>query len=932
MVSKINWRLRFGFFLGLAIWLVGVRAADIPLPPGLSAEQIGAARDLLQGKSVAGLKRLTTRKVQDQKNANSDPNQKPEDNKAQRRKLSDEKTTSSTTLSPPPPKVKGNESLIVIFEEDSKVLDKPQRNAKVIESVSTILDTQRIPRRGVYPIDMQGVLHLPNAPAINLKGLTEDEILDRLSVEPLFAGVDILVRLLPIEPVDIDGLKPFGYDLFESDAADFTPAGEVPVPADYVIGPGDTVRLQTYGKMNEEYELEITREGNLPFPNVGSIPVAGLRFKEMKDLLQRRVEKQFLGVNINVSMGTLRSMRVFVLGEVKYPGSYTVSSLATMTHALYASGGVKEIGSLRNVQLKRNGAVIGTLDVYDLLLKGDTSKDLRIQAGDAVFVPPVGATVSVLGEVRRPAIYEFKGDNNLSGLIDMAGGLTSAADIGGVQIERIDTERVKATTDIDYNNLLLRNTKLLSGDVVRVYKVTTALENAVVLTGHVQRPGKYAWHDGIRISEVIGNLSELKRDADPNIVFIKRVNSATQEIELVLQADLNAIWRQPKGPADIQLRPLDEIFVMANNDQRSIILEPLLARLKHETSRHKFARVVRIGGDVHSPGEYPLVDGMKVSDLVRAAGRLKESAYDVAGEITRFEKAEGQHREVLHVSVDLSAVLSGSGKSDLNLQPYDYLVIKRLPLWSEEQQVEIKGEVSFPGKYPIRRGERLSSLIARAGGLTKEAYLEGAVFMREELQKREQQRFNEMAAFLELQVSKLAVQFSGEPNQNRSAESVTMVQQLAEQLRNTRAAGRVVIDLPAVLKNPGHDDLDIVLKNGDALFLPGKMQEVSVMGEVFFATSHLYKDGLSYKDYINMSGGATQLADASRTYVVRANGAVVAGKQGWFSFGADIAPGDTIIVPLEPDRVKPMTLVTGVSQILYQLGVAAAAWKTVGLF
>ncbi|MEK6749106.1 MAG: SLBB domain-containing protein [Pseudomonadota bacterium] len=919
----------------LSVSLLGLiftaRAADIPLPPGLSPEQIGAARDLLQGKSVAGLKRLTTRHGQGAQNAGTST-QKTDENTQKRRKSAQSEAASPGVTTPlPPPKVKGNESLIVVFEA-IKDDEKSPKNISRDAAKSTLLETQRIPERGVYQLDMQGILHLPNAPAINLKGLTEEEILERLSVEPLLAGVDILVKLLIIEPVDIEGLKPFGYELFESERADFTPAGDIPVPGDYVIGPGDTVRLQTYGKMNEEYELEVTRDGTLPFPNVGSIPVAGLRFKEMKDLLQRRVEKQFIGININVSMGTLRSMRVFVLGEVKYPGSYTVSSLATMTHALYASGGVKEIGSLRNLQLKRNGAVIGTLDAYDLLLKGDTSKDLRLQAGDAVFVPPVGPTVSVLGEVRRPAIYELKGDNNIAAVIDTAGGLTPIANASGVQIERIDSTRVKSTTDIDFNNTLQRTAKLQSGDVIRVYKVSTTLENAVVLTGHVQRPGKYAWQEGIRISDIISTLNDLKRDADPSVVFIKRVNNVNQEIERVVQVDLSAIWRQPKGATDLVLRPLDELFVLANNDERSIVLEPLLERLKHETAQNKLAKIVRIGGDVHSPGEYPLVEGMKISGLVRAAGRLKESAYDVTGEITRLESVEGQRRDVRHVAIDLSAVLQGSAKADTELKPYDFLVIKRLPLWSKEQQVEIKGEVLFPGKYPIRRGERMSNLIVRAGGLTNEAYLEGAVFMRDELQKREQQRFNEMAAFLELQVSKLAVQFSGEPNQSRSADSVSMAQQLAQQLRNTRAAGRVVIDLPAVLKNPGDHDLDIVLKNGDTLFLPGKMQEVSVMGEVFFATSHLYKENLSHDDYIGMSGGVTQLADASRTYIVRANGAVIAGKKGWFSFGANIAPGDTIIVPLEPDRVRPMTLVTGVSQILYQLGVAAAAWKTVGLF
>jgi len=354
------------------------------------------------------------------------------------------------------------------------------------------------------------------------------------------------------------------------------------------------------------------------------------------------------------------------------------------------------------------------------------------------------------------------------------------------------------------------------------------------------------------------------------------------------------------------------VMIFDLSDHRALLLDPLIRRLKAQALAGEPARVVRINGQVRAPGSYPLEAGMRVSDLVRAGGRLRESAYLVEAELTRFRIEKGLPREIAHLRVDLADALAGNPEADLVLQPYDVLTVKEVPQWEEQDLVTVEGEVRFPGTYPIRRGETLGQLLERAGGLTPFAYPEGAVFMREELRQREQERMEAMAermeamaANLEEELAAMTLESRGDPAQ---AQSITVVRQLIRQVRSTRAAGRLVIDLTSEDSPTTRRSLALVLKGGDRLYIPSQMQEVTVIGEVFHPTSHLYREGLGWRDYIDLSGGMTHKADDDRVYVVRANGSVETVKGRWF------------------------VLWTDVSQILYQLGIAAASWKTVGLF
>ena len=300
----------------------------------------------------------------------------------------------------------------------------------------------------LYILDDAGVLSLPGLDAIPLLGLVEEDIERRLGAEPYLYNFDIDARILGQESIGIDGLEPFGYDVFESKGATFDAPSSGPVPPDYILGPGDSVRVQLFGNVNGIYEYEVSRDGILNLPEIGPVTVAGLSFSEFRADINKRVKEMLIGTQVSVTMGQLRTIRVFVLGDVNMPGSYVVSGLATVSGALYQGGGVSKVGSLRNVQLKRNGRVVTKLDLYDLLLKGDTSSDRRLQPGDVIFVPPIGNTIGVSGAVKRPAIYETKGSATIADAVQLAGGLAPDAFGKGARIERIDGERTTIAVDL----------------------------------------------------------------------------------------------------------------------------------------------------------------------------------------------------------------------------------------------------------------------------------------------------------------------------------------------------------------------------------------------------------------------------------------------------------------------------------------------------
>jgi protein involved in polysaccharide export with SLBB domain len=775
---------------------------------------------------------------------------------------------------------------------------------------------QRLIGSRLFILDDNGILSLEGLASIPLLGLTEEDIQRRLEAETYLSKFVIDARILGQEPIGVEALEPFGYDIFEPRVGAMQPPASGPVPQDYVLGPGDTVRVQLFGNVNGIYEFEVSRDGVLNLPEIGPVTVAGLPFSEFRQDLHERVREMLIGTQVSVTMGQLRTIRVFVLGDVKQPGSYVVSGLATMSSALYQGGGISKIGTLRDVQLKRNGRVASRLDLYELLLNGDTSSDMRLQPGDVIFVPPIGNTVRVAGAVKRPAIYETKGKTSVAAIIRIAGGLTADAYAGGVQLERIDGDRKTVAVDLSDDadaNLLVR-----SGDTVLVPEVLPDLQETVVLSGHVYRPGNYEWRSGMRLTDLIRSTDELKPGVDTGYVLIRRERERGQPIQAV-SANLAAALQAPASAANVKLEASDTVHVFSLALGRQRVVEPLVEELRLQSTVDSPAMEVEISGSVRAPGRYPLEPGMRISDLIRAGGNLSEAAHAYEAELTRYSANVNAAREISVVNVNLNAIREGDTSADLVLREHDYLIINRVPEWDTMWTVSLQGEVRFPGEYRVRRGETLAEVLQRAGGLTDKAFPEGAIFLRESLRKKESEQIEMLARRLEADLATLSLQSAAEGG-TQTLDTGTV---LLEQLRNTEAVGRLVIDIDS--------QSGIELSDGDELLIPPHTQMVSVLGETQRNTSHLYDESLSRDDYINLSGGLTLRADERRIYVVRASGAVVTSRRSkWLGRGGrvDIRPGDTIVVPLDADKMRPMTFWTNVTQILYQGALAVAAIQT----
>src|SRR5438105_1137960 len=456
-----------------------------------------------------------------------------------------------------------------------------------------------------YQLSHEGVLTLPGFAPIPLAGLTEQLATLRLGVEPALRGLYMRVTKLPLNKIGPSALKPFGYDLFDRQVSTFAPATNVPVPADYVVGPGDELSVQLYGNKNRNFQLVVGRDGHVSFPELGPISVGGQTFKAVKAAVESRVERQLIGVHASVSMGDTRTIRVFVLGDAKEPGSYAVSGLATISSALYAAGGIRPIGSLRNIELKRRGELVRRLDLYDMLIRGDTSDDAKLLPGDVIFVPAIGSTVSVDGQVHRPAIYEIRNENSVADAIRLAGGFTPEADTAKLTLTRIDPSLHRVVLQVGLNAAPGKSETVRNGDSLQVSRLRPTLDSGMVLQGYVYTPGAFAYHDRMRLTEVIRSVDDLKPNADLHYVLIRRELPPDRRI-VVLSADLDAALKAPGAPADVPLMARDRVTVFDLQSSRDRIIQPLLDELKLQANIGYPEEVVQIDGRANVPGTYPL--------------------------------------------------------------------------------------------------------------------------------------------------------------------------------------------------------------------------------------------------------------------------------------------------------------------------------------
>lgn len=812
----------------------------------------------------------------------------------------------------------------------------------------------------------------------------------------------------------------FGHKFFSAVPSTFAPITAVPVSKDYVVGPGDEIRILMWGRMDADYQLEVDSEGVINFPKIGPLTLAGLTFGETKSLIIRRAEA-ITGVNVSVSMGRLRTIQVFVLGEAKSPGLYTVSSLAMVTNALLSSGGPTRLGSLRNVQLKRSGKLITTIDLYDFLMKGDMSADSRLMPGDVIFIPQAGPMVSITGNVKRPAIYELRNQESLRSALRLAGGLKPDAFSHRVQIERNSENMEQIILDIPLKELQKREViPLKDGDLIRIFPIIPETANAVYLSGNVLRPGPREFKPGIRILDILPDVDSLDEETYFDYALVRRYHRDEMKAELI-PFNLGRLLRDRNEADNVRLMPRDEVTVfsrsmlqekayaevkgeirkpgnylivdrgmrirdlilkagnvtrdaylgdghlfrtdpdtyemtirrfnvqkaLADDPQHSLSLVNMDSVIIHSRWEYQEKYTVVIQGMVTHPDEYPYATEMTVSDLIFVAGNVRTAAYLAEAELTRYKIIEGKRIDTSILSFNVEKALAGDPAHNLTLQPMDVVNIKEIPDWWEKKKsVILSGEVMFPGTYPIRKEERLSEVIERAGGYTDPAYLRGAMFTRESVRVVQQQRIREMMDRLERESARLS---SREIQASLSAEDLAAQTQLIEsqeglieKLKKTEATGRVVISLLplSILKgNP----YDLILEDGDTLFIPSKMSTVNVIGAVFNPGSMVFDESRpEAKYYLAKTGGTTKNAEEDQMYIIRVDGSVISKKgKSWFGISwsdgdrrlafrgnfanSKLNPGDTIIVPERLVRPNYMRDIKDITQILYQIAIAAGA-------
>jgi protein involved in polysaccharide export with SLBB domain len=990
----------------------------------------------------------------------------------------------------------------------------------------------------------------------------------------------------------------FGHDLFVPSYARTKLLENTPVSPGYVVGPGDEIVVRMWGRVEGTQRMVVDRDGKIFFPKFGSLYVAGKTFEEVKSFLKAKVST-IAEVRSDVTMGQMKGIRVSVVGEVTRPGWYNVSSLNTALQALAAAGRIKDIGSLRRIEILRGGKTAERIDLYDFLLRGDTRADIRLLQGDVILVPVVGRLVAVAGEVRRPAIYELKDEKSLLELIRMAGGFTPAAFKRRVQVERLEgnVARVVLDTDADELGKGRKPFDLADGDLVRVLPIVLADENAVYLEGNVMRGGRYELKPGMTVGSLFKdekdfapetyfdyalitrlvppdmhkkvvpvNLREivLERKAGADVALMPRdtlkvfkrsdfkealkafisgeVRLTRSEARKMLALDNQALagrmplelkgvefrgpaarraetggpgfrpeaeyqgvefqgverqgtvtrqmeyqgtqFRRPdskgtgypgtdsrendlrrqqypgpeyqgpdsrgtgyqgpdsrgteyQGPdsrrpdsqetdlrgqgypareypekeyreadfrrsdarerdlrageprgvefrreeprepafrpdregltfeiqagtrvADLvkmaggltRLASLDRAEILRVDDQRTFhtiyfnlgkamagdpeenqLLENEDRVRIHSLREKTYRKTVSVSGDVNLPGEFVLTEGMKLSDLLFKAGGFQESAYTKEAELVRRDVSpQGDLVTTQTVVVYPERVLGGEAVADLTLREYDYLYVRQIPDWGEKIQVTLAGEFRFPGIYAARKGERLSSVIERAGGYTKDAYLNAGVFTRVSTRKTQQEAIDRLIEELEISISEKGQEVSAALDKEDVESNKQLMEarrSLVSQLRKVRAKGRVIVHLgdPETMKGKAED---VILEDGDRLQVPQKLNVVNVVGRVYNPTGVVYdpaNDSVQY--YLETVGGPTPNADKDNIFLLKADGSVVSrgnADKGFFSGGfmeSKVKPGDSVVVPEKLVQIRTMKDVKDITQILFQIAV-----------
>jgi polysaccharide biosynthesis/export protein len=644
---------------------------------------------------------------------------------------------------------------------------------------------------------------------------------------------------------------PFGYEIFSYAPTTFEPLSAGPVDPDYPLGPGDEVIIQVWGDNQYTHAATVTREGTITVPDIGQVVLNGMSLAQAKRLITLRLATVYSGIRgsrptafVDVTLGKLHAIQVFILGDVVRPGGYTISSVSTVLNALYNSGGPTPRGSMRDVRIMRHNSVYRSVDLYRYILAGSKADDVRLQSGDVVFVPPVGKVAAVLGEVHRPAIYELKAGDRFRDLLELAGGIQSTADLRRAQIDRVipfaeraqypDADR--RAIDLALSTVLADGApspELVDRDIVQIFRVGDVLKNTISISGAtVVRPGTFQLREGMKVSDLVREAGGFYRD-----VYLDRAYLVRTHADLTRSIHAFNLGKAVTGV------PEDDL-VLAERDSVAV------ASMWDIAERH----TVTVSGSVRKPGTYEYLNGMTVMDLIFRAGGLRESASPLEAEVSRVDSttiATLKAARIFRIPISANYRLA-SADTTFPLQKWDQVFVREIPDWQMQRNVTVNGEVVYPGTYSLSAtNERLSSVIRRAGGLKSDAYPRAATFVRKK-----------------------------------------------------DGAGRLAVRVDEAVK--GRKRWDLTLEEGDVITIPREPRTVKVVGEVGFPASVLYDGGKSLGWYVDQAGGYTDKADKSRVKLIQPGGRVVAPRRFWPDPSPHA--GALLIVPVKPADEKHDTL------------------------
>ncbi len=775
----------------------------------------------------------------------------------------------------------------------------------------------------------------------------------------------------------------FGMEIFDNGSRDLQMLPtDLPVGPDYVIGTGDGLTIDLWGGVTRRFYRVVDREGRISLPEAGPALVAGKSLEEVQELVQKELRGQFREVSADVSLSRLRTIRVYVVGDVLHPGAYDIGSLSTPLNALFAAGGPTGRGSLRILRHYRGNQLVQDVDVYDLLLHGVKGDMARLENGDTVMVPPLSAEITIEGMVRRPAIYEQKDEKSLADALSLAGGLLPTATLRHIEVQRVVAHQRQTMLSLDIPQddtsdaaaKQLASFPIQDGDKVRIFPIAPYNQDAVYLEGHVVRPGKYSFHDGMKVTDLINSYKDLL--PEPALQYGEIIRLSQPDFRPTVQSfNVEEALADPsKAP---ELKPLDTVQFFGRYDFENppevLVLGDVRAPGEYRTSGaihlsdaihmaggllpdaatvdaqvfrympdstlkilnvklsgaldgsptdnialtsrdrvlvHRNAAAadpaaVYIKGEVVRPGRYPLTANMSISDLIHAAGGMKQSADTQTADLTHYFWKDNKQVSVQQTQIALAEALDNKSDTGGALNNGDVLSIRQVQGWEDlGSSVTIRGEVVHPGSYGIHPGEKLSSVLLRAGGFSAGAYPYGSVLARSEVQKLEQRSYGELIQRVREQQAtlKLTATSTNDNDQKLSAESALVQWQTAlDSLMNSPPTGRVTIQISSSIRSWENTTRDVTLRAGDVLYIPKRPSYVLVQGQVYGPTAVAYRPGKSAKWYLAQAGGPTNLANRKAIFVIHADGTVVGRhSSSWVTGDAlsvTLQPGDMVVAP-----------------------------------